>query len=42
MGIEFDEGPAQGGDLGPYSQSHRLDIYQDHIQKLIANKSIIK
>ncbi len=26
-GIEFDEGPEQGGDLGPYYQSERLDIY---------------
>lgn len=39
IGIEFDEGPMQGGDFGPYFQSQRLDIYNDHIQKLILNKS---
>ena len=35
IGIEFDEGPTQGGEYGPYFQSQRLDIYQDHIAKLI-------
>ncbi|MBC8198053.1 MAG: glutamate--tRNA ligase [Candidatus Marinimicrobia bacterium] len=39
IGIEFDEGPSQGGDFGPYFQSQRLDIYKDYIQKLILNKS---
>jgi glutamyl-tRNA synthetase len=34
-GINFDEGPNQGGDCAPYLQSERLQIYKDHIQKLI-------
>ena len=34
-GINFDEGPHQGGNFGPYEQSKRLDIYQTHIQKLL-------
>jgi len=39
VGIEFDEGPIQGGNFGPYFQSERLDIYNTHIQKLIENES---
>lgn len=27
-GIEIDEGPSHGGDLGPYQQSKRLSIYK--------------
>ena len=34
-GIDFDEGPSQGGDYGPYKQSERLLIYQKHIINLI-------
>ena len=33
--IYFDEGPNLGGNSAPYLQSERLQIYQDHIQKLI-------
>ena len=36
-GIDFDEGPHIGGDFGPYTQSERLSIYNDHIIKLINN-----
>ena len=36
MGIRWDEGPDTGGDYGPYRQSERLDLYQQHIEKLIA------
>lgn len=28
-------GPLQGGPFGPYVQSQRLSIYQDHIQSLV-------
>ena len=35
LGLEWDEGPEKGGPVGPYRQSERLDIYQEHIQKLI-------
>lgn len=35
LGIDFDEGPDVGGQLGPYKQSERLDIYKKWAQKLI-------
>jgi glutamyl-tRNA synthetase len=35
-GLEFDEGPEVGGQFGPYMQSQRLDIYQQHAHKLIS------
>lgn len=34
-GIYFDEGPSLGGNCAPYLQSERLQIYKDHVQKLI-------
>ena len=34
-GLTYDEGPQVGGDFGPYIQSERLAIYQNHIQQLI-------
>jgi len=37
LGIEFDEGPVQGGDSGPYYQSERLDIYKKYCDELIKN-----
>ena len=36
LGIEWDEGVGVGGDAGPYRQSERLEIYAEHIEKLIA------
>ena len=35
VNIQHDEGPDIGGSYGPYRQSERLDIYQQHIQELI-------
>ena len=35
LGLDWDEGPDIGGPNGPYLQSQRLDIYREHIQKLI-------
>ncbi len=35
MEIEYDEGPDNGGPDGPYMQSERLEIYNQHIQKLL-------
>ena len=35
LGITWDEGFDAGGDAGPYRQSERLEIYQQHIQKLL-------
>lgn len=36
LGLAWDEGPEVGGDYGPYVQTERLDIYQQHTQQLIA------
>ena len=35
LGLNWDEGPEIGGDLGPYLQSQRLDIYAEWAQKFI-------
>jgi glutamyl-tRNA synthetase len=35
-GINFDEGPVQSGDKGPYVQSERQDIYNFYAEKLLA------
>lgn len=35
-GIDYDEGPEKGGEFGPYRQSERLSIYQDHAEQLLA------
>jgi nondiscriminating glutamyl-tRNA synthetase len=35
IGIQFDEGPDQGGENGPYFQSQRLNIYMKYINELI-------
>ncbi len=37
VGITFDEGPEQGGEYGPYTQSERTDIYRKHANELIKN-----
>lgn len=48
LGVTFDEGPyieaesgalKERGDFGPYTQSARLGIYKEHIQKLLENKN---
>ena len=35
IGMEIDEGVAQGGAYGPYKQSDRKDIYRRYVQQLI-------
>lgn len=35
LGLNWDEGPGNEGDCGPYFQSERLDIYHREIQKLL-------
>ena len=35
LGLEWDEGPDNGGPKGPYRQSERSDIYQKYAQELI-------
>lgn len=37
LGINWDEGPDIGGPCGPYRQSERLDIYKQHVDKLLAS-----
>ena len=36
LGIDFDEGPRQGGAYGPYRQSDRMKLYHDYAERLIA------
>jgi glutamyl-tRNA synthetase len=36
LGLDWDEGPEAGGDLGPYFQSQREAIYQSYLEKLRA------
>lgn len=35
LGMNFDEGPAAGGDKGPYRQSERKALYAEYARKLI-------
>ena len=37
-GIKFDEGPEIGGSFGPYLQSERLEIYKEHVEKLVTEE----
>ena len=34
LGLDWDEGPHVGGDLGPYLQSQRTDIYERYLKQL--------
>ena len=34
-GIDLDESPVSGGESGPYRQSERLEIYNEHARKLL-------
>jgi glutamyl-tRNA synthetase len=36
LGLEWNEGPDIGGDLGPYRQSERTGIYREHVEQLVA------
>ena len=37
LGIDWDEGYAVGGPNGPYQQSERLELYRQHIDKLLSD-----
>jgi len=37
LGLDWDEGPEVGGDVGPYFQSERRDIYKKYVDQLIAD-----
>ena len=34
LGLDWDEGPDSGGPYAPYTQSERLEIYQEYLQRL--------
>jgi len=36
LGLDYDEGPDKGGPVGPYRQSERLEVYREHIERLMA------
>jgi len=38
-GLSCDEGPAVGGEFGPYVQSERTDIYHKHVEMLLGKKT---
>ncbi|MDF1763562.1 MAG: glutamate--tRNA ligase [Oleibacter sp.] len=42
LGLDWDEGPDKGGDYGPYRQSERSEIYQQHIETLLASGHAFK
>jgi glutamyl-tRNA synthetase len=35
LGLQWDEGPEEGGDAGPYLQADRMDIYEKYYQQLL-------
>lgn len=35
LGLQWDEGPEEGGDAGPYLQADRMDIYEEYYQRLL-------
>jgi glutamyl-tRNA synthetase len=37
LGLEWDEGPDLGGPFGPYRQSERAALYQEHTRRLLAD-----
>lgn len=39
LGIDFDEGPGKGGEVGPYFQSERLEIYRKYCDELLEKKA---
>ncbi len=38
LGLNWQEGPDIGGNVGPYKQSQRLDIYKEYLEKLLNEK----
>jgi glutamyl-tRNA synthetase len=40
LGITPDEGPAQGGQYGPYVQSERLELYRHHADQLVTKGAL--
>lgn len=42
LGLSYDEGPEKGGDFGPYQQSQRTSLYQEHLDKLIETNAVYR
>ncbi|MHC4663973.1 MAG: glutamate--tRNA ligase [Planctomycetota bacterium] len=42
LGLDIDESPWHGGEYGPYRQSERIDIYREHLEKLIKDGMAFK
>ena len=42
LGIDWDEGPERGGEYGPYIQSERKDLYQDHADSLLESGHVYR
>lgn len=42
LGLSWDEGPGIGGEYGPYKQSERGEIYDQHINHLLDNGSAFR
>ncbi len=40
LGIDWDEGPGEGGAHGPYHQTERLDTYRASLERLIAEGKV--
>jgi nondiscriminating glutamyl-tRNA synthetase len=36
LGLAWDEGPETGGPFGPYRQSERMELYREHVDRLLA------
>ena len=39
LGLDWDEGPDVGGGHGPYRQSERRDLYEEHVAQLVENET---
>jgi glutamyl-tRNA synthetase len=42
LGLDWDEGPMNGGEYGPYRQSERLEIYREQAERLLNEKKAFK
>jgi glutamyl-tRNA synthetase len=42
LGLDWDEGPGEGGPHAPYSQSERLDVYDNIVERLKEEDKIYK
>lgn len=42
LGLDWDEGPDNGGDAGPYRQSERADIYSQYVDQLLESGHAFK